>query len=85
MSKWYPSGGQTVKVNTLNRGDYIRDPRKRSRILVLIETGATYYARGLDEDDVKKHIFLLPDQSVEKVTNVTTETSVLPGEGVEQN
>ena len=65
--------GQIVKVNTLSQGDYIRDPRSRDRILVVVETGATYFARGLTKDTIKHHIFLHQNNSVEKVTNPTTE------------
>ena len=78
------SGGQQVKASTLNRGDYVRDPKRTDRVMVVVETGSTIFIRGLDEEDIEKHRFLSPDQFVIKVTNCTTETSVLPKEGVGQ-
>mgnify|MGYP001586368987 CR=1 FL=1 len=78
------SGGQSVKASTLQRGDYIRDPKRPDKIMVVAETGATIFVRGLTEDNIEKHYFLDKSQMVTKVTNVTTENVVPLKEGTGQ-
>ena len=79
------SGGTTVKASSLNVGEYIRDPRKRGRIMIVVDVGSyQIQVKGLDIADVDKHRFINKDTLVERVTNCTTETSSTPGpnEGV---
>ena len=78
------SGGQTVKASTLRSGDFVRDPRKADRILVVQETGSIVFARGYSADDAKyHHYFSLNDDAV-KITNPTTENVVPAKEGTGQ-
>jgi hypothetical protein len=78
------SGGQTVKASTLIAGDFVRDPKKGERILVICETGATIFGRGYSKDDVKYHHFFSPNDMICKVTNVTTENIIPVKEGTGQ-
>ena len=65
--------GESVKASSLSLGQYIRDPRNRSRILIVEETGTQVFARGLTKDTSKFHVFLSNDSFVERVTNPTGE------------
>lgn len=67
-----------VRAGDLSFGEYIRDPKKRSRILVVTCLGPQVYVRGLDESDIKQHRYFNVDEVVERVTNVVTPTSVVP-------
>ena len=70
-------GGQVVRVSTLVVGDTIRDPKRRKQILIVEDTGNPVFARGLARGETSRHVFLDVNSSVEKVTNATTENSVL--------
>lgn len=81
MAKSTYHGGVLVKASTLIRGDTIRDPRKKDRILIVQETGATIFARGLESSQKNHHIFLDKEAMVVRVTNATTETTIALEEG----
>lgn len=74
--KYFPGGGKTVKASSLNRGDYIRDPGNKRRIMIVITAGSPILARGLDKEDLEKHLFISADDMVEKVTSPLRDTSV---------
>ena len=65
--------GQMVKASSLSLGNYVRDPRRRDRILQVKETGSSVFAQGITEKTSKYHRFFSNDDVVEQVTNPTTE------------
>ena len=64
------SGGQSVKVSTLSVGDYVRDPKRSDRIMVVVDVGNPVFIQGNEVKDKKYHRWVSVNDSIIKVTNV---------------
>lgn len=72
-------GGSDVKVSTLSVGNYIRDPKKASRIMKVIDKDPTQIlCQGIEAEDAGEHRWISCNSTVTKVTNVSTEVVTLP-------
>lgn len=75
MSKSTFGGGVSVKASSLLPGNFIRDPRRKERILVVEDVGNVIFARGLDKEDKDCFKYISCDSEVTKVTDAITDTS----------
>lgn len=65
-----------VKASQLVVGEYIRDPRNVSKVMIVEDIGTQVFARGILKTTSKRHVFLDKETVVERVVSVTTENVV---------